>query len=61
MKDPFNILPAGLTSIFGLMQVCEQEIEQAQVHHPDQSDRLWKYGFLLCCPTGNMSRLSDKV
>ncbi len=61
MNNLSDLLPMGMTSVFGLMQVCEQEIEQAQARHPKQADYLWQYGFSLCCPTGNMSRLSDKI
>ncbi len=60
LKDLLNI-PAGLTSIFGLMEICEDEIKQAQARHPAQPDYLWQHGFLLCMPTGNMNHLSDKI
>ncbi len=54
-------LPSGISGILALMPVCEQEIEQAQVRHPEHADRLWQHGFALCMPTGNMSRLSVKI
>ncbi len=59
-----DLLPMGMIGafgLFGLMEVCEDEIKQAQTRHPVHADRLWQHGFSLCRPTGNMNHLSDKI
>ncbi len=54
-------LPSGIAHILNLMPICEQEIEQAQARHPNHADRIWQYGFALCIPTGDMSRVGGRV